>query len=246
MRDEEVGRPCQGDVRQQGEGLADVTTHLVDRIHRALLAEGAAPRLEDVKVVSAKAWPTKISREDFRRSTGLSEWPAYLKQDVDATGTLNCRANGEAFYTFKGHLVKLEVKWDVEAPAGGGDQARFVLRGKNATLTVRDDPSRGKPSIFVRPSAAALAKGDFAAALDRAVARFGKRVPGVKAEHTGDEWRLVIPAGAEVSHDAAFGAFTETFLAHVRNGDFPEAEYDHLLVKYRVLSEICARARQGK
>jgi hypothetical protein len=59
------------DPKQQGEAIVDVTTHLTDLVQwECFPGQTIAP--DDVKVLSAKSWTTEITREQFRKSTGLA------------------------------------------------------------------------------------------------------------------------------------------------------------------------------
>lgn len=55
------------DVREQGEALADVGTHLVDLAHWTLFPDEALDRERDIRVVDGAHWPTWVAIEDFRR-----------------------------------------------------------------------------------------------------------------------------------------------------------------------------------
>ena len=65
------------DVRQQGEGMADVATHLVDLVQWVCFPEQTVQKT-DVKVLSARRWPTVLSPEQFQAVTQLKEFPPYL------------------------------------------------------------------------------------------------------------------------------------------------------------------------
>jgi Putative oxidoreductase C terminal domain len=66
------------DVTQQGESLADVGTHLVDRAHSTLFPEQAIDYRTDIRVHEASRWPT-VLRTQFRQVTGEADWPDYLE-----------------------------------------------------------------------------------------------------------------------------------------------------------------------
>ena len=57
------------DVEQQGEGLVDITTHLVDMVQWECFPEQILSP-SDVVISSAKRWPTLISLEEFKGVTG--------------------------------------------------------------------------------------------------------------------------------------------------------------------------------
>src|SRR5262249_20607825 len=70
------------DVNQQGEGLADTGTHLVDLVQWMLFPEQAIDYRKDIDVTAGKRWPTVISKAEFRRVTGETDFPEYLSANV--------------------------------------------------------------------------------------------------------------------------------------------------------------------
>lgn len=123
------------DVRQQGEGLVDVTTHLVDLVQWQAFPEQTL-QPDDAKVLSAKHSRTSITLQQFSKVTGATAFPDFLKSDVQ-NGVLNVYANGEFTYRLRDVHALVSVKWDFEAPPGGGDTHFSVMRGSKATLTIQ-------------------------------------------------------------------------------------------------------------
>ena len=66
------------DVRQNGEGIVDVSTHLVDLIQWEAFPEQALSPA-DVSVLSARRRATPITREQFKQLTGAETFPDFLK-----------------------------------------------------------------------------------------------------------------------------------------------------------------------
>ena len=69
------------DTDQQGEGIVDVTTHLVDLVQWECFPEQTLEK-EDVNMVAARRWPTVISRQEFKDVTGFDDFPGFLQKDV--------------------------------------------------------------------------------------------------------------------------------------------------------------------
>src|SRR5262245_49601441 len=61
------------DTTQQGEGLTDVGTHLVDLVPWMLFPNQVLDYRRDLQVQQGRRWPTTLSREDFRRVTAESD-----------------------------------------------------------------------------------------------------------------------------------------------------------------------------
>jgi hypothetical protein len=82
------------DTTQQGEGVVDVTTHLVDLVMWGCFPEQRVDYSREVEINKAERWPTIITREQFNRVTRLSDFPPFLKEKLDDRGMLPCYANG--------------------------------------------------------------------------------------------------------------------------------------------------------
>ena len=99
------------DIAQQGEGIADVTTHLIDLINWQCFPDEAIHYQSDVKVLSAKHWPTPITLAEFSQSTQTDSFPIYLKQYIK-NDVLKVMANGSLNYTVKGICMGMKVTWN--------------------------------------------------------------------------------------------------------------------------------------
>ena len=117
------------DVEQQGEGIVDVTTHLVDLVQWECFPDQIL-NPTDITMVSAKRWPTLISKDEFKVVTGFDNFPDYLQKDIK-DWKLNVFANGEMIYKIKGIFAKVSVEWKYQAPPGGGDTHYSVMHGTN-------------------------------------------------------------------------------------------------------------------
>lgn len=215
------------DVTKQGEGLVDVTTHLVDLIQWAAFPEQTLDTA-DVQMLSAKRWATPLSIEQFQQVTGKAAFPEFLKKDLNGD-MLDVFGNGEMHYTLRGKHAKVSVIWDFEAPTGGGDTHFSIMRGSKAELIIRQGAEHGfKPNLYIR-----LLDGQ-ENALENAV-RIGlqQRYPGIDLENMGGgEYRLLIPEAYHVGHEAHFAQVTERFLEYFQNRNIPNWEVPNMLVKY--------------
>ena len=159
------------DTTQQGEGLVDITTHLVDLVQWECLPDTALDYRRDVQVLRARRWPTVLTREQFAQVTGLADYPPFLRKDVAADGTLHVHANGEIDYVVRGVHAKVSVLWHFEAPPGAGDTHYSAMRGTRADLVIRQGAAQAfTPTLYVEP-AAGVAPADCAQALAAAVAQ---------------------------------------------------------------------------
>ena len=70
------------DTDEQGEGLNDIGTHLVDLVQWTLFPDQPIDYRADVKVLSAYRWPTMIPEAEFKRVTASEGFPASLAPRV--------------------------------------------------------------------------------------------------------------------------------------------------------------------
>ncbi len=92
---------------QQGEGIVDVTTHLVDLVQWECFPNQVIEYPKDVELASAKRWPTSMSLSEFKAITKLDSFPSYLKKDIQNDTMLNVYSNGEINYILKGVHAKV-------------------------------------------------------------------------------------------------------------------------------------------
>jgi len=228
------------DIGEQGEGLADVGTHMVDRVHRTLFPDEAIDYRNDIHIHSASRWPTMLSLAQFRQVTGEAQWPDYLASRLNGD-TLEYYCNMRVHYQIRGVHVTLETRWDWEAPVGCGDISNTIFRGSRAVLEVRQGQAENwRPELYVRPL------GDIAAALERRISALRTAHPGIGLEKGNKEWRVVIPDKLRLGHDAHFIQLTRQFLEYVeRPRSLPQWEHANLLAKYYVCTEAVALSRQA-
>ncbi|MCS6852663.1 MAG: hypothetical protein NZ700_16020 [Gemmataceae bacterium] len=230
------------DTTQVGEGLADVGTHLVDLVHWTLFPTPDLDHRRDLRVLSARRWPTVISRTDFESVTGQTDFPDFLAPYLQADG-LHFVCNTQVSYTLRGIHVTLEVRWDYESKVGGGDTHRAVYRGSRSRLEVRQGPEENyRPELYVVPNSAAEAAA-VAAALKRRVSAWQADYPGVQCRDRSDGWQVLVPDVYRVGHEAHFAQVTRQFLGYLRQpGSLPKWERPLMLAKYLVTTEGVRRA----
>ena len=133
-----AGKPLQRppwyfDVSQQGEGIVDVTTHLVDLVMWVCFPGEPIDYASQIQLLRARRWATPVTQAEFETVTGLREFPAYL-QDAVQDGVVRCFCNGEMSYTLKGVHVRISVSWNYQALEGGGDTHESRVCGSKADV----------------------------------------------------------------------------------------------------------------
>ena len=229
------------DVEQQGEGIVDVTTHLVDLIQWECFPEQIL-NPSDVKLASAKRWPTIISREEFRGVTGMDEFPGYLEKDVK-DGNIHVFSNGEMIYQLKGVWAKVSVTWNYMPPAGGGDTHYSVMRGTACDLVIRQGAEeKYVPTLYVE-NIKGSALPEFTEKLRAALGNLP--YDSLMVESSGNKsLKINIPPRYRVSHEEHFGQVTERFLEYLDAGKLPDWEVPGMITKYYTTTSALKMARQ--
>ncbi len=233
------------DVAQQGEGLVDITTHLVDLVQWECFPGQVIDFHDDIEILGAKRWATVLTHAQFRHVTQLDDFPLFLQPYVGADGNLHVFANGEINYRVKGVHARVSVLWNFEAPAGAGDSHFSVLRGSRANLVIRQGEAEGhQPTLTIEPLPG-IDRADLQRALQQAMPQIQESYPGVAVEPVERGWNVKVPAVFHVGHEAHFGQVVDQFLGYVKAGALPEWEVPNMLAKYWTTTTALARARAG-
>jgi predicted dehydrogenase len=233
------------DNAEQGEGLNDIGTHLVDLVQWTLFPDRAIDYHADIKVLSAQRWPTTISQPDFTRVTREPTFPAGLAAAVKGQ-SLEYYCNTLVSYTLRGIHTKLNVIWDWEPPAGSGDTHFAFYRGTRARVEIRQGQAdRYRPELYV-VAVDAAAKETVLAAVKAKIAALQPQYPGVAVEDRGADIHIAIPDAFRVGHEAHFAQVTTNFLEYLRDRTaLPAWERPNMLAKYYVTTTGTEMSRQG-
>jgi len=203
------------DVHEQGEALADVGTHLVDLAQWTLFPNQAIDYRKDITMHSASRWPTRMTAAQFREVTGT------------AGPDLDYFCNTRISYALRGIRIKLDVLWNWEAPAGGGDTHLAVYCGTKSRIEVRQPK---EPELYVIPG-----DPDVRRRLPERIQDLSARYSGIGMENEGDAVHITIPAQYRVGHEAHFAQVTNQFFTYLKHPEsFPAWENPNMLAKYYV------------
>lgn len=222
------------DTAQQGEGLNDIGTHLVDLVQWTLFPERPIDYRRDTAVLSAYRWPTMIPEAEFRRVTGSEGFPDYLRDRVK-DGALEYFCNTFVTYTVNGIHTALNVIWDWEAPAGAGDTHYAVYRGTRARVEVRQSKRDNyRTEVYVVPNREENRAAVLEAVKARVQAEQG-RWPGITVGERHGDIHVDVPDALRLGHEAHFAEVTRSFLGYVRDrSTLPEWERPNMIAKYYV------------
>jgi predicted dehydrogenase len=234
------------DIHQQGEGLSDVGTHLVDLVQWILFPDQTLDYRRDLQVLSGRHWPTVISRAEFQRVTGEAAFPEYLAGFVKGD-RLDYYCNNQVSYRLRGIYTKLDVLWKWEAPAGAGDTHLAVFRGTKSRIEIRQgQPENYRPEIYVIPNNAA-GKREVQAALSQKIERLQASYPGITLEDQSAQTRITIPDRYRVGHEAHFAQVTNRFFEYLKAPhSMPAWEKPNMLAKHYVSTRGVELSREGK
>lgn len=232
------------DVAQQGEGIVDVTTHLVDMIQWSLFPGQVIDYTKDIEMLSAKRWPTTMSREQFQEATKQSDYPDYLQKDV-VGDSLKVYSNGEMNYTLKGVHTKVSVIWNFQAPDGTGDTHYSIMRGSKTNLVIRQGADQGyKPVLYIEP-----VEGKTDAYKETLLSGFKaiqEKFPGVELREYDKGWEVQVPDEYKVGHEAHFAQVTEKYLEYLKNGNMPDWEVPNMIAKYYTTTTALELAKKNQ
>lgn len=226
------------DVEQQGEGIADVTTHLIDLLFWKCFPEQPINHTQDIDNIAATHWPTEITLEQFTKSTGEAEFPDYLQKDLDGS-TLKVYANGTLRFNIKNRNIGLKVIWNWQAPEGSGDTFMSVIKGTKAILKT----AQGKEQDFVKQlyvlKPEESDEDEFSNNLQKAIKKIQADYPFVSVSPTGNkgEYLINIPAENREGHESHFRYVAESFFDFLVNRDMPEWEKSNTLTKYYITTK---------
>jgi predicted dehydrogenase len=219
------------DVAQQGEGVVDVTTHMIDLINWTCFDRMLIDYTKDVDVYNAKRWSTELTLDEFSASTKLHDFPVYLDKYIDK-GKLKVFSNGEIGYKINQTHVRLKVQWDYQAPVGGGDTHSSVIKGTNATCEIVQDMEHDFiPQLYFYKNNH-IGMDDFKANLVAFIEEIRLDYPSVSLVRQGDKYLVKIPLDIRESHETHFSNVADSYFDFLMKGQIPAWEKYNILAKY--------------
>ncbi|MPM74662.1 hypothetical protein SDC9_121651 [bioreactor metagenome] len=204
------------DVEQQGEGIADVTTHLIDLLFWKCFSGQSIDYTRDIGNISSSHWATEITLPQFTKSTGETAFPDYLQKYLN-NSILEVYANGTLHFDVKHRNVGLKVIWNYQAPEGGGDTFMSVVKGTKTTLD----------------------ENEFSGNLQKAIEKIRITYPFVSASPTAakGEYIINIPVENREGHESHFKYVAESFFNFLINRSMAEWEKTNTLAKYYITTK---------
>ncbi len=231
------------DVTQEGEGIVDVTTHLVDLIQWECFPDKIIDYKKNIKIIDAKSWNTSMTKDEFKLVTKEKEIPSYLQSNINNDGNLQVLCNGAFTYTINGVHAKVSVIWNYKAPDGTGDTHYSLMRGTKSSLIIRQGKEENfKPTLYVEGPT----DEKFEQNLNASIQKINEKFPGVSIKKNNKGWEVIIPDQYKESHETHFARVTEKYLEYLKNNNMPSWEVPNMIAKYFTTTAARALANKNK
>jgi len=232
------------DASQQGNGIVDVTTHLVDLVQWESFPEQTLDYTKDIAITTARRWPTDMTVTQFKTITKLNEVPAFIEKDKQNDSLLKVWSNGEINYTIKGVHAKVTVVWSYQTESGS-DTHYSIMRGTKANLIIRQGKEENyKPTLYIEPD---LLDSNYKKELLQSFVSLNQKYPGIKLNIFDNKKCLIeIPENLKEGHESHFAAVTKNFLEYLKNKNMPAWEVPNMLAKYNTTTKALEIALKKK
>jgi predicted dehydrogenase len=231
------------DASQQGEGIVDVTTHLVDLVQWECFPENALDYSRDITVTSAKRWPTNMTIPQFKTITKLDSVPSFLDKNRKGDSILQVWSNGEINYKIKGVHAKVTVIWKYQTESGN-DTHYSIMRGTKADLLIKQGAEEQyKPVLYILPKH----PSDFTPArMNDLIKPLESKYPGISLKEVDEGWEVVIPDKYKEGHESHFARVMENYLEYLKNHNMPAWEVPNMLAKYYTTTKALELSQKNK
>ena len=230
------------DVSQQGEGIADVMTHLVDLVQWECFPGQAIDYTKDIRIDSAKHWTTDLSLDEFKTLTKVDSFPSYLSKNISRDTMVKIFSNGEINYTIRGVHAKTTTLWKYRSENNTGDLYSAMMKGTKANLVIRQGAEENyQPTLYIEPTPSYKTID-----VTTAFKKIQETFPGVELQSTKNGWRLIIPQKYKEGHEEHFARVTKNFLEYLRKKDIPAWEIPNILAKYYTTTKALELVSQTK
>jgi predicted dehydrogenase len=231
------------DDKQQGAGIVDVTTHLVDLIQWECFPGQIIDYKKNVKMLNAKSWTTPVSAADFTVVTKEAV-PDYLKAISDAKGDIQVNCNGEFTYNINGVHAKVSVIWNYRAPEGTGDTHYSLMRGTKASLIIKQGKEENfKPTLYIEQRQKDAAFED---KLKASIQKISQTFPGIALVKISNGWTISVPEKYNDGHESHFAQVTKKYLDYLQNNNMPAWEVPNMIAKYYTTTKAKELANNKK
>lgn len=231
------------DVEQQGEGIADVTTHLIDLLFWKCFSDQSIDYKQDIGNVSSTHWPTEITQSQFTSSTGEPTFPDYLQKNL-YNDILKVYANGTVHFDVKNHQVGLKVLWNWQAPEGSGDTFSSEIRGTKAVIRTQQNKEQGLVKQLYVKQPDEVNQETFEDSLKKVITKLQMKYSFLSYTATESKgvYMIHIPEKYREGHESHFKLVAERFFNYLVDRDMPDWEKSNTLAKYYITTKAVEEA----
>jgi predicted dehydrogenase len=231
------------DTEQQGEGIVDVMTHLVDLVQWEAFPDHPIDYKKDITITSARRWTTDIQLSKFKAITKLDGFPDFLKKNVVEDSILKVSSNGEINYQLRGINARTAVIWNYESKDGSGDTHYSIMRGTRANLVIKQGKEEQyKVTLYIEP-VVKLTKA-YEETVTKGFNSLKKFYEGITLVKTEKGWMVQIPDKYRDGHEAHFGKVTDKFIDYLVHNSLPEWEIPNMLAKYYTTTQALEMSKK--
>lgn len=232
------------DDKQQGAGIVDVTTHLVDLIQWSCFPEKTIDYKKDIQILDAREWNTLLAQDEFKTITKSEVIPSFLAPTIDQHGNLQVNSNGEFTFSINGIHAKVSVTWNYKAPEGAGDTHYSLMRGSKASLIIKQGKEEiYKPTLYIEQR---ITDPKFEDKLNAALEKINKQFPGIQLLRNKNGWQVIVPEKYNDGHEAHFAQVMSKYLEYLQHNNMPEWEVPNMLSKYYITTSAKSLASKKK
>jgi predicted dehydrogenase len=223
------------DDQQQGAGIVDVTTHLVDLIQWGCFPEKIINYKKDIQILDAKEWKTSVTQEEFKTVTKSKEIPSFLQPSIDPQGNILVNSNGEFSFAINGIHAKVSVIWNYKAPDGAGDTHYSLMRGSKASLIIKQGKEENyKPTLYIEQRDSDPV---FEEKLKSSIENINKQFPGIALLKNNAGWQIIVPEKYNDGHEAHFAQVMKKYIEYLNQKNMPDWEIPNMLSKYYITTQ---------
>ncbi|HEX2934855.1 MAG TPA: putative oxidoreductase C-terminal domain-containing protein [Bacteroidales bacterium] len=229
------------DINQEGEGLANTGSHLVDLVQWQCFPQQIINYEREIAIIRATHWATPVSLTQFKQVTLSDTIPSYLKEFMRDT-TFHILSNGEMLYRIKDVYAKVKVQWNFDNNEDHDDIHYAVMRGTRANLIVRQGPNEDyKPTLYIEPVSKTNGQS-FEKAIQLATSKMQAKYKNLAIVKRGKLWEVKIPDVYKAGYETHFEQVVEKYLHSLKEGSLPEWEVPNILAKYYTITQALEMA----
>ena len=225
------------DVLEQGEGIADVTTHLIDLTFWKMFPDKIIDYQKDIKVLDAKHSSVSLTGTEFSAATSLPAIPSSLSRYMKDS-TLWVYANGSITYLLNGVYTGVKVEWRPATPRDGNDLRNAYAEGTSGKVLILQEYGQKRPRLCIQREAK-LPVREFRTRLNKTMSRLQSEYPGISFTEESNMVQIVIPSELENANDPTF----KVFINYLENKDMPKWEVPNTLAKYYITTTALEMAK---